>query len=77
MSSSKFSDPKVLIAMGMQDDVLDVSCNDEFIDEGLSHGWNIVKLIHSFGEHGFDAFDEGEETNQIIRRTIDFLSDEH
>jgi len=67
--------PKILIAMGMLDDTFDINCNDELILQGKSNGWNIEKLVHSYGEHGFDAFNEGEESNEIILRTIKFLSE--
>jgi len=62
--------PKFLIAMGSLDDVYPFDCNDDFIKEVRNLGCEVEFILHSKGEHGFEAFNECEETNRIIEETI-------
>ncbi len=66
--------PKFLIVMGYLDDVYSHDCNDYFIEEARNLGCELEFIMHSEGEHGFDAFNEGEVTRKIIENTIKFLS---
>lgn len=65
--------PKFLIAMGSLDDVYSSDCNDNFIEEVRNLGCEVEFVLHSKGEHGFEVFNEGEETNRIIDDTIKFI----
>lgn len=65
--------PKFLIVMGYLDDVYPTDCNDNFIKEVRNLGCEVEFVLHSKGEHGFDAFNECEETNKIIEETIKFI----
>lgn len=65
--------PKFLIAMGCLDDVYSIDCNDNFIKEARNLGCEVQLILHSKGEHGFEAFNECEETNRIIEETIKFI----
>ena len=65
--------PKFLIAMGSLDDVYSTDCNDNFIKEVRNLGCEVEFILHSKGEHGFEAYNEGEETNRIIEETIKFI----
>lgn len=71
MNTSSF--PKFFIAMGSLDDVYPSDCNDSFIKEARDLGCEVEFILHSKGEHGFEAFNEGEETNRIIEQTIKFI----
>ncbi len=62
------------IAMGSLDDVYSADCNDNFIEEVRNLGCEVEFVLHSKGEHGFEAFNEGEETNRIIDDTIKFIN---
>ncbi len=65
--------PKFFIAMGSLDDVYSADCNDNFIKEVRNLGCEVEFILHSKGEHGFEAYNEGEETNRIIEETIKFI----
>lgn len=65
--------PKFFIAMGFSDDVYPYDCNDSFISEARDLGCEVEFILHSKGEHGFEVFNEGEETNRIIEQTIKFI----
>ncbi|MDF2505090.1 hypothetical protein [Clostridium sp.] len=65
--------PKFLIAMGFLDDVYPNDCNDDFIKEAKNLGCEVEFILHSKGEHGFDAFNECEETCRVIEETIKFI----
>lgn len=65
--------PKFLIAMGSLDDVYPYDCNNDFIKEVRNLGCEVEFILHSKGEHGFEAYNEGEETNRIIEETIKFI----
>ena len=65
--------PKFLIAMGSLDDVYPFDCNDDFIKEVRNLGCEVEFILHSKGEHGFEVYNEGEETNRIIEETIKFI----
>lgn len=65
--------PKFFIAMGALDDVYTSDCNDNFIKEVRNLGCEVEYILHSKGEHGFEVFNEGEETNRIIEDTIEFI----
>jgi acetyl esterase/lipase len=65
--------PKFFIAMGSLDDVYPSYCNDSFIKEVRNLGCEVEFILHSKGEHGFEVFNEGEETNRIIEQTIKFI----
>jgi hypothetical protein len=67
--------PKFLIAMGALDDVYLPDCNDSFIKEAKNLGCDVEFMLHSKGEHGFEVFNEGEETNRIIEHTIKFIGE--
>ncbi len=66
--------PRFLIAMGAFDDVYAPDCNDSFIKSVRDLGCEVEFLLHSKGEHGFEVFNEGEETNMIIEKTIAFIN---
>lgn len=59
--------------MGALDDVYLPDCNDNFIKEAKNLGCDVEFMLHSKGEHGFEVFNEGEETNRIIEHTIKFI----
>lgn len=61
------------IAMGFLDDVYPFDCNDDFINEVRNLGCEVEYILHSKGEHGFEAFNQCEETNRIIEDTIKFI----
>ena len=65
--------PKFLIAMGSLDDVYPFDCNEDFIKEVRNLGCEVEFILHSKGEHGFEVYNEGEETNRIIEETIKFI----
>lgn len=65
--------PKFFIAMGALDDIYPSDCNDNFIKEVRDLGCDVEFILHSKGEHGFEVFNEGEETNRIIEQTIKFI----
>ncbi len=65
--------PAVFIAMGALDDIFSTDCNDEFINNAKKLGSPIEFIIHSKGEHGFDVFNDDEETKLIIDKTIEFI----
>ena len=65
--------PAVFIAMGALDDIFSTDCNDEFINNAKKLGSPVEFIIHSKGEHGFDVFNDDEETKVIIDRTIEFI----
>lgn len=65
--------PRFLIVMGSLDDVYSSDCNDNFINEVKNLGCEVEFILHTKGEHGFEAFNEGEETNRIIEETIKFI----
>ncbi|WMJ76058.1 MULTISPECIES: hypothetical protein [unclassified Sedimentibacter] len=66
--------PKFLIVMGYLDDIYSPNCNDYFIKEAKNLGCEVEFNMHPEGEHGFDAFNEGEKTSKIIEDTIRFIS---
>lgn len=68
--------PKFFIAMGALDDIYPSDCNNKFIKEARELGCEIEFILHSAGEHGFEVFNEGEETNRIIEQTIRFVKKE-
>lgn len=68
--------PKFFIAMGALDDIYHSDCNNKFIKEARELGCEIEFILHSAGEHGFEVFNEGEETNKIIEQTIRFVKKE-
>lgn len=65
--------PEFFIAMGALDDVYPYDCNDNFIKEARDLGCEVKFILHSKGEHGFEVFNEGEETDRIIEQTIEFI----
>lgn len=65
--------PAVFIAMGALDDNYSTDCNNEFVNNAKKLGASVEMIIHSKGEHGFDVFNDDEETKVIIDRTIDFI----
>jgi len=65
--------PKFLIVMGSLDDVYPFDCNDNFIKEVRNLGCEVELILHTKGEHGFEVYNEGEETNRIIEETIKFI----
>lgn len=68
--------PKFFIAMGALDDIYPSDCNNSFIKEVKELGCEVEFILHSSGEHGFEVFNEGEETNRIIEQTIRFVKKE-
>lgn len=68
--------PKFFIAMGALDEIYPSDCNDNFIKEARELGCEVEFILHSIGEHGFEVFNEGEETNRIIDQTIKFIEKE-
>jgi hypothetical protein len=70
---NKYCLPKFLIVMGCLDDVYSADCNDNSIEEVRNLGCEVEFILHSKGEHGFEAFNECEETNRIIEETIKFI----
>lgn len=68
--------PKFFIAMGALDDIYPSDCNDNFIKEARELGCEVEFILHSIGEHGFEVFNEGEETKRIIEQTIKFIEKE-
>lgn len=69
----KNNTPAVFIAMGALDDIFSTDCNDEFIKNAKKLGSRVEFIIHSKGEHGFDVFNDDEETKLIIDKTIEFI----
>lgn len=72
MSSTK-KKINIFVVMGAKDDTFSTDCNDDFLAKVKNIGWNTTKVIHSDGEHGFDAFNRCSETDNIIERTLEFL----
>ena len=72
-SLSKEQYPSVFIAMGAVDDVFSPECNDSFISHAKYLGCMVELVVHSNGEHGFDAFNKDDETIDIINKTIKFI----
>lgn len=72
-SYTKNNDINLLVAMGANDDLFSTDCNNEFIIKANNIGWKTTKLIHSSGEHGFDAFNRCLETDSIIENTLKLL----
>lgn len=71
--SSSMNKINLFLAMGAKDDIFSTNCNDAFLTKAKKLGWNTTKVIHSDGEHGFDAFNPCLETDNIIERTLKFL----
>ncbi len=66
--------PKIFIAMAQYDEMFPLNCNEPFIQYAKNKGFEVEDMIHSKGKHGFDAFNDDEETRIIINKTIDFIN---
>jgi len=60
-------------AMRAIDYASSIDCNDVFIENARELECEVEFVIHSKGEHEFKAFNEVEETNSIIEKTIIFI----
>ena len=47
---------------------------DYFITDAVSRNAPIVFINYAQGSHGFDGDDDNEQSRQIIRQTIDFMT---
>lgn len=67
--------PPIFIAMGALDSTIPAGSNDKFISEARDMGCEIISVVHSKGIHGFDVFNNDEESYDIIEKTIKFIKD--
>lgn len=65
--------PPVLLAVAGLDSEGFIKANDAFYQTGIEMGFNIARLDHPRGSHGFDLFNNDERSKEIILATIDFL----
>ena len=67
--------PPILVARGGLDNTWLNGTIDRFVQKSLDRGANLDLLNHPEGRHGFDILDNDARSQQIIRRTIEFLRD--
>jgi len=67
--------PPVLIARAGKDDPRFNASVETFARAAWAKGVILDVLNHPTGQHGFDILDDDDRTREIIRRTIDFLTE--
>ena len=65
--------PPFLIVMAAKDRMIPVNANDDFINQLKKRGSRIEKIVHSSGQHGFELYNDNQETYEIIEKTIEFI----
>jgi acetyl esterase/lipase len=67
--------PPVLVARAGKDDARINASVEAFARAAWSQGVALDVLNHPTGQHGFDILDDDDRSREIIRRTIDFLTE--
>ena len=69
----KCANMKFLIALGKQDKIYPVWCNEWFVENAQKYNYLVELLVHPQGLHGFDFANDDEYTRRIIDKTLEFI----
>jgi len=67
--------PPIFIAMAQNDNIIPVNINNDFIEQAKASGCQITYMVHSNGKHGFELYNDDDETRNIIEKTIEFIKE--
>ncbi|MFZ5351342.1 MAG: alpha/beta hydrolase family protein [Bacillota bacterium] len=65
--------PPVFLAEAANDSFFSKDCNDNFVNKANGLGHSVRRVVHQSGTHGFDLYDDSDETLEIINSSIDFI----
>jgi len=72
-NSSELKLPPMFIVKAAYDQYFPSDSNDEFIGKVRALGCKITEVVHSEGKHGFDLFDDNEQSYEIIKKSLEFI----
>ena len=64
--------PVMVVRVGEGDPAIDRKVG-EFIEKYEAAGGEITSIVHGTGIHAFDAFDHGEASTEVVRRSIQYM----
>ncbi len=65
--------PLLIVRAGRDNNPHLNSTIDHFISKAVSQNLQINFINYQEGQHGFDAYDDNDQSREIIKKTIDFL----
>jgi len=71
--NQKTTAPIFIVRAGRDDAGLN-STIDHFVQKALKKNITIDVSNHADGQHGFDVLDNHKRTNEIIKRTLEFIN---
>lgn len=64
--------PLLIVRAGLENNPHLNDSIDHFIAKALTQNLPITSINYAEGRHGFDAYDDNDQSREIIKRTIDF-----
>jgi bla regulator protein BlaR1 len=65
--------PPMFLADAAWDDVINKKVNDEFYNKAIQMKYQITRMIHPDGSHGFEIFNDDMSTYEIIEKSLEFV----
>jgi len=64
--------PLLIVRAGLENNLHLNSTIDHFISKAVSQNLQIEFINYAKGQHGFDAYDDNDQSREILKKTIDF-----
>lgn len=65
--------PPMFLADAAYDDMINKKINEEFFNKATSMNYQITRVVHENGGHGFEVFDDNMTTYEIIKKSLEFV----
>lgn len=67
--------PPIFMAKARLDDIIPSDANDEFLRKAKELQYNVTEVVHNNGKHGFDVYNDDEESYNIIAKSLEFIKE--